>query len=291
MKVSATFSSQRATFTPAKTTPLGISNLSSIHGRGRKGQSPIAFLWGKISSLFSWILSFFIARDKPVEQRFHKVDVNGQTIRYRINGTENEIKLGCRCVRLDELDFPDKGEEDDLAEMLMHIIEQEKIDVIETHNPYHAWLLFGAGLKTKGEIPFRPDRKTPLDTLIHSVLNRPKDRNLARKIEAKFILCILAGAIDMHNALDLNKAGEELCRLERAIGRKIDLKSVHRNVPKSSRGHVTQLMSAPKGMSASAGTSEYAVPIRLLFPLLKKAGKEIKRTMIQRLPLTQFTKG
>lgn len=291
MRVTTTSRPQINPFSPTSSVPLGISNLSSIHGRGRKGQNPFSFLWGKITGFFSWILSFCIASDKPVEQRFHKVDVNGQSIRYRIKGTENEIKMGSRCVRLDELVFPDKEEVDNLSEMLQHIIKQEKIDVLETHNLFHAWLLWGAGLKTKGDIPFYPEGSAPLDALILRVLKRPRDRALARKIEAKLILCILDNAIDMHNKLDLNKAGEELACLERAIGHHIDLNYVHKNVPKSSRAHVRELASAPKGMKASAKSGEFVVPIRYLFPLIDEAGKEITRAMVRRLPLTQFTKG
>jgi|GEM_PF-3427171 len=291
MRVTTTSGPQNSKFSPVENAPLGISHLSSIHWRGCKGQNPFLFLWEKITTFFSWVLSFCISSDKPVEQRFHKVDVNGQSIRYRIKGTENEIKMGGRCVQLDELDFPDKGEEDDLAEMLLHIIKQEKIDVLETHNLYHAWLLWGAGLMTKGEIPFNSKGETSLDALILSVLKRLKDGDLARKIEVKLILCILDNALDMHGQLDLQKAGEELGCLEKALGRSINLRCALKNAPRSSRAHIEQLKSAPKGMSASAGSSEYTVPIRYIFPLIKAAGKEIKRTMTLRLPLTKFTKG
>ncbi|NGX27310.1 MAG: hypothetical protein K940chlam6_01244, partial [Chlamydiae bacterium] len=131
---------------------------STIRGGRASTENVFTWVWEKLSQFFSWIKSWFspAKKEKEEEERFCKVDINGKSIRYRIEDSENEVHMGPRAVRLIDVTFPDKDEIENLGEMLTHIMQEEKIDFVMTNKFYHSWLLWTADLFTKSEIPFSP---------------------------------------------------------------------------------------------------------------------------------------
>jgi hypothetical protein len=247
-------------------------------------------LWKKLKEWINWLLSFCI--EVPEEESpYSKIDVNKKTIRYRIDGSKNEISMGPRRVNLEDIVFPDKNE--DLGDMLAHIMEKEGIDIVQTHNLLHAWALWSAGLTTEeGIVPFKPEGKDPLDTLITSVLQKGEEPKLVHKIAARVLL---AAAEEAKTAKaekrDPHEARQRVASLEKVLKRKIDFKQVRSSLPRSSHKKIQKLLKEGPSASAAASKMTFEVPIRYLFPLLEASKEEIKRTMTRRLPLTQFTKG
>lgn len=298
---------------------------STIRGRRASSKTENIFAWilEKVSQFFSWIKSWFSKGKegkKEEEERFCKVDINGKSIRYRIEDSENEVHMGPRGVRLIDVTFPDKDEIENLGEMLSHIMQEEKIDFVMTTNFYHSWLLWTADLFTKSEIPFSPKSRAPLNKFIHSILqetnqkrsNRKLD-DVLKKIESKMVLSIIDEAIDtgentnqnfhqsagapqdiVKNCFRNRQAIKHILALEKALGYQLDLESLAKDFEKNSVQKLALKLLAEKidrNMNTTQEIGEFQVAIQHLFPLVKELGKEIKRDMVYPIPYLNFSKG
>lgn len=243
---------------------------------------------------------------------YYKIDTD-ENIHYKLDDTDNEVKLGLKIVDLKEISFPDKNKLPVLRKMLRYIMKNEMIDRISVNNLYHAWMLWKAGLKTSYSLQFDPKAAFPkqddpkslpslsgfIKETIASAKKREaegelkeKSKKALEKIERKLMQAVMEESISVKETIDtkeiydieydLNKITRHCLALQGKLNINFDLDTLIEKAPQDSKEK--EVLSAVKQninkgfLSWRANClSSYEIPLDDFFYLLQSSDKEIGR--------------
>ncbi len=198
----------------------------------------VSTMLSSITRFFRWVFSWLCcSKEERASQAidyFRVVDTGRQKTKYRLvlqgKGTENELRFASKSVFLEGISFPDKKMRSHIRDMLLHIIEEERLDSIRTSYLKDAKTLWDCGLRTKSSVFFDPSNpKAPLNKWIKKVARKASKHPALEVVEDATMRSVIEDATDAetmdirHHTFQPELARRKLKGVEHSLGYSFDI--------------------------------------------------------------------